>query len=188
MIPKTTVLFGQSKKIFTHLQPRRRFSLSCVQSVPFIVSLNTAAVTGNAGKFKIFMRLICHGRWLDKRDTLPALFYCASYRYRILFFNPLKAKLNPICHLLALLGAHHIVHVSRIRIKEANYHLSNASLLYRTLPAATCFGSHKHNIRRYKTVERGNVHHENTIIRKISAFNTWRKIKIIWFVNAVVSL
>jgi len=27
-------------------------------------------------------------------------------------FNPLNAKLNPICHLLALLGAHHIFHVS----------------------------------------------------------------------------
>jgi hypothetical protein len=32
--------------------------------------------------------------------------------------NPLNAELNPICHLLALLGAHHILHVSRIRVKE----------------------------------------------------------------------
>ena len=31
-------------------------------------------------------------------------------------FNPLNAKLNPICHLLALLGAHHILHISRIRV------------------------------------------------------------------------
>jgi len=31
--------------------------------------------------------------------------------------NPLNAELNPICHLLVLLGAHHILHVSRIRIK-----------------------------------------------------------------------
>jgi len=30
--------------------------------------------------------------------------------------NPLNTKLNPICHLLALLGAHHILHVSRIRV------------------------------------------------------------------------
>ena len=30
-------------------------------------------------------------------------------------FNPLHAELNSICHLLALLGAHHILHVSRIR-------------------------------------------------------------------------
>jgi len=30
--------------------------------------------------------------------------------------TPLNAKLNSICHLLALLGAHHILHVSRIRV------------------------------------------------------------------------
>ena len=27
--------------------------------------------------------------------------------------NPLHTELNPICHLMALLGAHHILHVSR---------------------------------------------------------------------------
>jgi len=31
-----------------------------------------------------------------------------------LIINPLKAELNPICHLLELLGAHLIFHVSRI--------------------------------------------------------------------------
>ena len=31
-------------------------------------------------------------------------------------FNPLKAELNPICQLLALLGAHHILHISGIRV------------------------------------------------------------------------
>jgi len=30
--------------------------------------------------------------------------------------NPLDAELNPICQLLALLGAHHILHVSSIRL------------------------------------------------------------------------
>ena len=30
--------------------------------------------------------------------------------------NPFNAQLNPICHLLALLGAHHILHISRIRV------------------------------------------------------------------------
>ena len=34
-----------------------------------------------------------------------------------IIFNSLNSQLNPICHLLALLGAHHIVHVSRIRFK-----------------------------------------------------------------------
>jgi hypothetical protein len=31
--------------------------------------------------------------------------------------NPLNAVLNPYCHLLALLGAHHILHVSGVRVK-----------------------------------------------------------------------
>ena len=31
--------------------------------------------------------------------------------------NPLKPELNSICYLLALLGAHHFLHVSRIRVK-----------------------------------------------------------------------
>jgi len=30
--------------------------------------------------------------------------------------NPLNAELNPICHLLALLGAHHIFHFSGLRV------------------------------------------------------------------------
>jgi hypothetical protein len=33
-----------------------------------------------------------------------------------LYFNLLNAELNPTCHLLALLGAHPILHVSRIRV------------------------------------------------------------------------
>jgi len=37
-------------------------------------------------------------------------------------FNPLNAELNPICHLLALLGAHHILHVSRIRVNYREDH------------------------------------------------------------------
>ena len=34
--------------------------------------------------------------------------------------NPLNVELNPTCHLLALLGAHNILHVSRLRVKMKN--------------------------------------------------------------------
>jgi hypothetical protein len=34
--------------------------------------------------------------------------------------NSLNTELNPTCHLLALLGAHHILHVSRIRVKSSS--------------------------------------------------------------------
>ena len=37
--------------------------------------------------------------------------------------NPLNAELNPICYLLALLGAHHFLHVSRIRVKLLTFRL-----------------------------------------------------------------
>ena len=39
--------------------------------------------------------------------------------------NPLNAELNPICHMLALL-AHHIFHVSRLRV-NGNFYNSLAS-------------------------------------------------------------
>ena len=35
--------------------------------------------------------------------------------------NPLNAELNPICYLLALLGAHHFLHVSRIRVNTSTH-------------------------------------------------------------------
>ena len=36
----------------------------------------------------------------------------------VAMFNPLNAELNPIRHLLALVGARHIVHVSRVTVKQ----------------------------------------------------------------------
>jgi len=36
-------------------------------------------------------------------------------------FNPLNAELNPICHLLALFGAHHIFHVSGLGVKYKHF-------------------------------------------------------------------
>jgi len=38
-------------------------------------------------------------------------------------FNSLNPELNPICYLLALLGAHHFLHVSRIRVKLLAFRL-----------------------------------------------------------------
>ena len=39
-------------------------------------------------------------------------------------FNPLNAELNPTCHLLSLLAAHHILHVSKTRVKGHFNHLN----------------------------------------------------------------
>jgi hypothetical protein len=35
-------------------------------------------------------------------------------------FTPLNTELNPICYLPALLGAHPIFHISRIRVKSTS--------------------------------------------------------------------
>jgi hypothetical protein len=48
-----------------------------------------------------------------------------------LLVNPLNTELNPICHLLALLGPHHILHVSRIRVKHCFFPIG--SLFYKHL-------------------------------------------------------
>ena len=40
---------------------------------------------------------------------------------RFFLFNPLKPELNPICYLLALLEAHHFLHISRIRVKSLTF-------------------------------------------------------------------
>jgi len=44
-------------------------------------------------------------------------YFSTNAETRPIIFNPLNTELNPICHLLALLGAHHIFHVSGIRVK-----------------------------------------------------------------------
>ena len=48
----------------------------------------------------------------------------APNRVKVMFFfNRLNAELNPICYLLALLGAHHFFHVNRIRVKSLTLRL-----------------------------------------------------------------
>jgi hypothetical protein len=42
-------------------------------------------------------------------------------------FNSLNAELNPICHLLALLGAHPIFHISRIKVKHVSWNTAVVS-------------------------------------------------------------
>jgi hypothetical protein len=48
------------------------------------------------------------------------------------FEKPIKtlnAELNPICHLMTLLGAHHILHISRIKVNTSNiYPYQNAHI------------------------------------------------------------
>ena len=47
--------------------------------------------------------------------------------------NPLNTELNPICHLLALLEPHHILHVSRIRVTSHFMQFCRLRYIFRSL-------------------------------------------------------
>jgi len=81
--------------------------------------------------------LIMHGSWIVEKYGLCSLSsvyvftstasevkcdFDPSY-FVIADVNPLNPEWNPICHLLALLGTHHFLHVSRIRVKLLTFRL-----------------------------------------------------------------
>jgi hypothetical protein len=53
-----------------------------------------------------------------KNSLTPAGIELYTFRFVVQRLNPLNAELNPTCRLQALLGARHILHVSRIRVKH----------------------------------------------------------------------
>ena len=64
--------------------------------------------------FNVFRTLnICTS--LKKCKFTFRIFLAPYFRIAV---NPLSAELNPIRHLLALVGDRHIVHVSRVRVKD----------------------------------------------------------------------
>ena len=61
-----------------------------------------------------------------KRLNVTSHVHCLSCSLLTsLCFNPLNAELNPIRHLLALVGPRHIVHVSGIRVNKTIASLIN---------------------------------------------------------------
>jgi hypothetical protein len=56
------------------------------------------------------------GMWQKRKKLI-----CSAGHTVAQLVSPLNDEFNPICHLLALLGARHILHVSRIRVKALCY-------------------------------------------------------------------
>ena len=70
-----------------------------------------------------------------RTHALVYLLYLSSWHYVI---NLLNTDLNPICHLLALLGVCHIFHISGLRVNVMNWKgwkRSTFSLVYGTITA-----------------------------------------------------
>jgi hypothetical protein len=64
--------------------------------------------------------------------------------------NPLNAQLNPICRLLALLGAHHIFHVSGLRVKKICFVIATAVKHFSSLLSYIKFVHHHHHCHRHR--------------------------------------
>jgi len=69
-----------------------------------------ACTTGDQNQLKIF-----HIFSISTTSTVTISDVC-NVVATVAYINPLNAKLNPTCHLLAFLGAHHILHFSRVRV------------------------------------------------------------------------
>ena len=64
-------------------------------------------------------KMFCCLKWAHKGS-----FLCTDITFLVrTVFNPLNTELNPICHLLTLLGVHHFLHVSRIKVKSLTLRL-----------------------------------------------------------------
>jgi len=84
------------------------------------IQLSGHRINTHAGKMRISWTGCFAGHWTLLVTTWSAILCHSIFplnSHISLAFNPLKLELNSICYLLALLGAHHFLHVSRIRVK-----------------------------------------------------------------------
>ena len=101
----------QSVTLRHQVMPNHMEQTPSLEGNSFSPSLENFAFYGN---MKYIITLI-NGRnlslsWVRIMKSTPSQPFSLT-------LNPLNAELNPICYLLALLGAHHFLYVSRIRVK-----------------------------------------------------------------------
>ena len=106
-------------------------SLTKISPPPFLsLSLSLSASLHKHAQLPAFYKTVTdHLEYSEQSEkiTNPELGHTAYYvilrwlHYTNELINPLNPELNPICYLLALLGAHHFLHVSRIRVKSLTF-------------------------------------------------------------------
>ena len=117
-IGSVTLLPNQCSKKEKHSQNQPRFCVSGEGHRGYWFILHTKAVN-----FSLYQKILPRNYiGFSKHNFLNKIPRIYEYRYWVISrvrseFDTLKAELNPICHLLALLAAHPILHVSWIRVK-----------------------------------------------------------------------
>jgi len=107
--------------------------IMCLEQIPYVFRPMTCLLKHYYPKDRVSNHFNVFSTGVDKCKLFVPL------RGKLISFNPLNAKLNPICHLLALLGAHHIFHVSGLRVKREKSFASNISrLIYKEPFAIRC--------------------------------------------------
>ena len=91
--------------------------IPCIQIYNNISEEYIAIIFGIEGTDSMYLKMLApHSRlniYINQKTTVLIS----------IALNPLKPELNPICYLLALLGAHHFLHVSRITVKSLTFKL-----------------------------------------------------------------
>ena len=95
----------------------KRLILSCLQNMFFFrfQEVSCRAANPPLPSWVLLWSILIKFPSILMKTKKPRVRFCAGNFATI---NPLNPELNPICYLLALLGAHHFLHVSRIRVKS----------------------------------------------------------------------
>jgi hypothetical protein len=102
-----TIIFYSCVSIHNHLL------LVCLQSLTNSCALHSVSAPT---RFGVYWQSSCNSV-ATQITSISLSSSPISINVRSIYcFNPLNAELNAICHLMVLLGAHHILHVSRIRV------------------------------------------------------------------------
>jgi len=65
----------------------------------------------------VYASLQPHTSYMPRQPHSSRFYQPKDIGWGVQIINTLNVELNPVCYLLALLGAHHFLHVSRIRVK-----------------------------------------------------------------------